>query len=56
VKWLTPNLFFVFCIMKKSATIFSLLTLLVLAGCGSAPVELPVSSDSTFSLGQTYTI
>lgn len=42
--------------MKKVYLAIALASILLLAGCGSAPTELPVTTDSTFSLGQTYTI
>gem|GEM_PF-6999805 len=42
--------------MKKTLIITIALSALLLTGCGSAPVELPATTDSTFSLGQTYVI
>jgi len=43
-------------IMKKVYLAIALASILLLAGCGNAPTALPATTDSTFSLGQTYTI
>ena len=42
--------------MKKVYLAVAIASLLLLAGCGSVPTTLPATTDSTFSLGQTYTI
>ena len=42
--------------MKKVYLAIALASILLLAGCGNAPTALPATTDSTFSLGQTYTI
>lgn len=42
--------------MKKLYVAIALITSFLLTGCGSKPAELPASTETVFSLGETYVI